>query len=1138
MTEKRNYRKPVAWLGGRDLIANLKYFLLFAAFKGKLDPRDWMRPEVFPPDDPKLEGYAGRFHNSFKGLLARNEFWFDYFADSGDGMTAGYAIAYLCLSDLQVRLAPNWETLTAKQRREILDRHSCLTEIRSRLGAGEKPSRIAVDYEGIAPQEILDRLKKNENRAHLIKAIEESAVGVIFTADQRTGVVADGLELPRGAFLFVGGDTAYHVADFAGLGLRFQQVFDWAYADLKTNLAAAHIDTEDYLNEDNRRPIFGVPGNHDYYDMIDGFNRQFARSITRESRFINLAGRNLPPQLRLWPFRRFQTASYVAIKLPFDWWFWGVDSELKRVDLRQQEFFKRTYALSLRGHELQKLKNEVTANLKAELMARGIDRDPTPEEFDRRFPRVFQTGLGNVWKMPSKLIVATSEPTTVEGKRGLPEDKTPMAFSFLDITRPFLYAAGKRGSQTDQYTLKDREAIRALERQMKLAEFRCRLDISGDVHHYARYWGDDSLDGHDGAVAESSYASVVSGGGGASMSPTQTDYDEVEEQALYPSKENSQRVVNRSLFNPLVVVRGGNVWLAGAIIAAIVFFGAGYIPSHAQFTNSVADFIAATLHSVFHLPVARVEHEANLHEALDSAWKTLKPILLLLLSAGSVLGSGLYARWLFQRLTMTYDWGSDRLLNLQLEGFRDEAKEKEYGRLLDEIKGQTSKVRISKIVACYVFFILSFLLTLAMWVFEGNPIEEPKTRYLVFGGFLAAFVALIIVSTLVSRKRYNGFVTLAEKFNETLRQEIKTGTPQTIAEVREQVHQVRQYSVTSSHDYLPFWGLFLFPGVANFAFTLWRYSHLEKTGLPEFGVNALILLSFVLAVTTAVVAMYYSKWLFDQAYRIKVNWYSFIPVGCLSTSALIFIGAAIWSFAQHAGRLIIADNLYLLSLIAVPAGCVALAMLVGNHVATWPRRIVFFLLGAWHGILQLYVPLLLVWLGSAKAFFWALLTALLVAVFCVWLISHLRVKHVGRLINPVVMPLIWLLYGAWMILIPFLMPRPRPGFHVFANWWRISILANLALAAGVGALMCCVWLGWYFAVSLVFDGHANEAGSTARTEGYKQFIRFRLTKDTLTGFVIGLDFPRAPAEGETEPKLKPRLIDVFTLKCGPPPEPT
>lgn len=46
--DERDYKSPVAWLGGRDLLANVKYFALFAAFKGKLDLRDWMNAEVFP----------------------------------------------------------------------------------------------------------------------------------------------------------------------------------------------------------------------------------------------------------------------------------------------------------------------------------------------------------------------------------------------------------------------------------------------------------------------------------------------------------------------------------------------------------------------------------------------------------------------------------------------------------------------------------------------------------------------------------------------------------------------------------------------------------------------------------------------------------------------------------------------------------------------------------------------------------------------------------------------------------------------------------------------------------------------------------------------------------------------------------
>ena len=80
-------RKPVAWLLGRDLIASLQGTLLYAAFGSKLDPREWMNAEIIPIEDAGQTG----------------ECWFDYIADSGDGMKATYSIAYLCMSNLYVK---------------------------------------------------------------------------------------------------------------------------------------------------------------------------------------------------------------------------------------------------------------------------------------------------------------------------------------------------------------------------------------------------------------------------------------------------------------------------------------------------------------------------------------------------------------------------------------------------------------------------------------------------------------------------------------------------------------------------------------------------------------------------------------------------------------------------------------------------------------------------------------------------------------------------------------------------------------------------------------------------------------------------------------------------------------------------
>ncbi len=77
----------------------------------------------------------------------------------------------------------------------------------------------------------------------------------------------------------VGGDTSYHLSDYATLGSRFYQPFKWAFEDLWKRLQAEGR-TDESENLTRRRPIFGIPGNHDYYDQLDGFRRQFLRPKT------------------------------------------------------------------------------------------------------------------------------------------------------------------------------------------------------------------------------------------------------------------------------------------------------------------------------------------------------------------------------------------------------------------------------------------------------------------------------------------------------------------------------------------------------------------------------------------------------------------------------------------------------------------------------------------------------------------------------------------------------------------------------------------------------------------------------------------------------------------------------------------
>jgi hypothetical protein len=113
---------------------------------------------------------------------------------------------------------------------------------------------------------------------------------------------------------------------------------------------------------------------------------------------------------------------------------------------------------------------------------------------------------------------------------------------------------------------------------------------------------------------------------------------------------------------------------------------------------------------------------------------------------------------------------------------------------------------------------------------------------------------------------------------------------------------------------------------------------------------------------------------------------------------------------------------------------------------------------------------------------------------------------------------IWLAEGALLLWLPFLLPDQSSSSDARVHVFKIIVAALL------GGLLSCVWLGWYLAVSLEFNGHYSEAGGAARIEEYKEFIRIRLAKDSLKAYVIGIDKPRP--NGKT---LKPKLIDVFEL---------
>src|SRR5215510_7133337 len=117
--------------------------------------------------------------------------------------------------------------------------------------------------------------------------------------------------LPAGQILIFGGDLAYPNATIEEYRARCLDPYSWAF-------------TADRNMSNPRRELFFVAGNHDWYDGLSAFTHQFCY----ESEAIG-------------GWRCTQQRSYFAIKLPYDWWIWGIDVGLSdSIDAAQLEYFQ------------------------------------------------------------------------------------------------------------------------------------------------------------------------------------------------------------------------------------------------------------------------------------------------------------------------------------------------------------------------------------------------------------------------------------------------------------------------------------------------------------------------------------------------------------------------------------------------------------------------------------------------------------------------------------------------------------------------------------------------------------------------------------------------------------------------------
>jgi len=777
-------------------------------------------------------------------------------------------------------------------------------------------------------------------------------------------------QLPRGAFLFVGGDTAYHASDYMTLIKHMQHPFEYAFLDLVNNKLIA--------KNEPRRPIFGIPGNHDYYDQVDGFRRQFRKPVRPEG--------PLPPdksgpkyaQLTLAGFKRIQEASYISLRLPYDWWFWGLDIEpgpLNRQQLRQSRFF---------------------------LPLGPNDKEVNP---------------------PDKLILATSAPSTVFGRAATEGQPIAESLKFLrKVSLPFLPQRNAAGKPDFQNT-----------GDAQLKPGQCRLDLSGDVHHYARYWGPPASgncpreNSSAPRPSSESYASVVSGLGGAFHHPSTTYDNEICEQVLYPPEATSRTAVADQLFKFWTVLNGGYVWLAGFIIAFALYFGIAVPQSSRQFISNIPIFKSLGL-------VDEQKLQPTIVKTNDTQpCENVRPF------------------WFWSSLGFVApEWQPPAGCTAQTPTY-----------------------------------------------FFPHASKWPRDLFIGQGFIWASVFAIIGTFVAISRKKIFTDQNLYEQGPDPNRKlwPILIGTT-----------------------------LLVIIGLA----TIHPYRH----HITPFVSSLLVLYSFCAALLAIVLSVRYGEYLFKKSFVSSKSGDWLLQWAC-GFAAIVVIAVAFLYFGQNnLPAYLLSDIVFAVILLLAMFGILALPFKGAGDIfyrqSKWLRVLGKLLIGLVHLILQLFVPYVLIRTGSYLA--WALAAVLLVLPIFAgrWLLK--RNSGAGLLIA-------WILYGTLMLFLPWIVAHAFGQSPVFFDWTGPSGLVPAILAGLAGAVICCLWTGWYFAVCFAFNGHNNEVGGAARIENFKQFIRFRLTRNGITGYVIAVDdvsqINTVDAKGRTRDgsDLKPRLIDVFHLKC-------
>ena len=299
-------------------------------------------PPPFRPERPSL---APRWRFVRGAERPRGGVWFG--VSSFWGHLRHFASVAIATENVDSR---DW--MTADEPRELKDR------VAQVLGSRPPGSRSAMNS---AQASLVDALERDLWLDFVADTGDDVAVSravarLIFADYELPDPEVTGTFLlaPRGEILLFGGDTAYPVATAQEITNRVIVPFNQILETLPLGPP---------------RVLLGIPGNHDWYDGLDGFARMFRRNpddeegVARPSvvgisqrmieryaewarQFVRGGTIEKPKALALTGYQPVQSASYFALPLTSRLHLSAVDRQLGNLDWRQVRYFDAWRALS------------------------------------------------------------------------------------------------------------------------------------------------------------------------------------------------------------------------------------------------------------------------------------------------------------------------------------------------------------------------------------------------------------------------------------------------------------------------------------------------------------------------------------------------------------------------------------------------------------------------------------------------------------------------------------------------------------------------------------------------------------------------------------------------------------------------